>query len=69
MLDGDIVDTVKTHNIPFLAINESHAARTKQLGDHHRDPFDRLLIAQAQIENLAILVSDAVFSRYDVAVI
>ncbi len=68
-LAGNIVDTVRAHNIPFLAVNELHAARTEQLGDHHRDPFDRLLIAQAQIENLTILTSDAIFARYDVVVI
>ncbi len=69
VLDGDIVDTVRAHNIPFLAVNELHAARTEQLGDHHRDPFDRMLIAQAQMENLTILTSDKIFSQYDVTVI
>ncbi|ATU95746.1 type II toxin-antitoxin system VapC family toxin [Phyllobacterium zundukense] len=69
VLDGDIVDTVRAHNIPFLAVNELHAARTEQLGDHHRAPFDRMLIAQAQMENLTILTSDKIFSQYDVTVI
>ncbi|MEK1887020.1 MAG: type II toxin-antitoxin system VapC family toxin [Phyllobacterium sp.] len=69
VLDGDIVETVKAHNIPFLAVNEHHAARTQLLSDHHRDPFDRLLIAQAQIENLTIVTSDIAFGQYDVAVI
>ncbi len=68
-LDGDIVDTVTMHNIPFLPVNEQHAARTERLGDHHRDPFDRLLIAQAQVENLAILTSDPAFAQYDVEVV
>ncbi|PSH64811.1 PIN domain nuclease [Phyllobacterium brassicacearum] len=68
-LDGDIVDTVKMHNIPFLPVNEQHAARTERLGDHHCDPFDRLLIAQAQVENLAILTSDPAFAQYDVKVV
>ena len=68
ILNGDIVDAVKSRNIPFLAINERYAARTEHLGDHHRDPFDRLLIAQAQVENLTILTSDDVFRRYDVMV-
>jgi PIN domain nuclease of toxin-antitoxin system len=69
VLDGNIGDTVRTHNIPFLAVNAQHAARTEQLGDHHRDPFDRMLIAQAQIENLTILTSDKIFNQYDVTVI
>ncbi|PSH56872.1 type II toxin-antitoxin system VapC family toxin [Phyllobacterium endophyticum] len=69
VLNGDIVDAVKSRNIPFLAINERHAARTEHLGDHHRDPFDRLLIAQAQVESLTILTSDTIFRRYDVMVV
>jgi PIN domain nuclease of toxin-antitoxin system len=69
ILNGDIVDVVKSRDIPFLAINERHAARTEHLGDHHRDPFDRLLIAQAQVESLTILTSDTIFRRYDVMVV
>ena len=69
VLDGNIAETVRGHNIPFLAVNALHAARTEQLGDHHRDPFDRMLIAQAQMENLTILTSDKIFSQYDVTVI
>jgi PIN domain nuclease of toxin-antitoxin system len=36
---------------------------------HHRDPFDRLLIAQARSEGLTIVTADARLARYDVAVI
>jgi len=52
-----------------LAIEEGHALRVALLPMHHRDPFDRLLIAQAQLEHLPILTADPVFSRYDVTVI
>ena len=38
----------------------------ERLPFHHRDPFDRLLVAQAQIERLAIVTSDPVFRRYGV---
>ncbi|MBZ9656037.1 type II toxin-antitoxin system VapC family toxin [Phyllobacterium lublinensis] len=68
-LDGDIVETVRMHNIPFLPVNEKHAARTERVGDRHRDPFDRVLIAQAQVENLTILTSDTSFALYDVKVV
>jgi PIN domain nuclease of toxin-antitoxin system len=50
-----------------LAITIEHAQRVADLPRHHGDPFDRLLIAQAQIENLSILSIDPLFSRYDVA--
>jgi len=36
---------------------------------HHRDPFDRLLIAQAQVEGLAIMTSDPTFQTYEVALV
>ncbi len=37
-----------------------------RISTHHRDPFDRILIAQAQVEDLPILTSDRVFRAYDV---
>ncbi len=52
-----------------LAITHEHALRVADLPIHHRDPFDRLLIAQAQLEGLAIMTSDVHFSAYDVEVL
>jgi PIN domain nuclease of toxin-antitoxin system len=52
-----------------LAITHEHALRVASLPAHHRDPFDRLLIAQAQLEGLVIMTSDAQFSAYAVGVI
>jgi PIN domain nuclease of toxin-antitoxin system len=52
-----------------LAIEHDHALRVALLPPHHRDPFDRVLVAQAQIENLPILTSDPIFEEYDVTVI
>ena len=49
-----------------LMIASSHATRAGLLPLHHRDPFDRMLIAQAQAENLAIVSNDDVFDRYGV---
>ncbi len=47
----------------------AHALRVATLPPHHRDPFDRLLIAQAPVERLPILTADAAFDRYDVELI
>lgn len=49
-----------------LPIEHGHALRVSALPPHHRDPFDRLLVAQAQIENLTILTSDPQIRAYDV---
>ncbi|MEA1835113.1 type II toxin-antitoxin system VapC family toxin [Methylobacterium durans] len=47
-----------------LAISGLHAAAVAQLPAIHKDPFDRLLVAQATVENLTLLTSDAVVARY-----
>lgn len=52
-----------------LPITVSHAAAVEGLPLHHRDPFDRLLIAQARAEQLTIVTTDAWFEAYDVRVI
>ncbi|MDI6894226.1 MAG: type II toxin-antitoxin system VapC family toxin [Bacillota bacterium] len=52
-----------------LPILISHALHVHTLPDHHRDPFDRLLVAQAQLEQLPILTSDQQIAHYPVEVI
>jgi PIN domain nuclease of toxin-antitoxin system len=52
-----------------LSISWEHAVRVSTLPPHHRDPFDRLLIAQAQIERVPILSDDPAMSKYDVEII
>jgi len=52
-----------------LPINLEHAAGVEQLPWHHRDPFDRLLVAQAGIEGAAIMSRDDALAAYDVPVI
>ena len=52
-----------------VAISERHALHIAELPPHHRDPFDRLIIAQAQIERLRIVTADPQFEAYDVDLI
>jgi PIN domain nuclease of toxin-antitoxin system len=52
-----------------LLIRFSHAERTARLPHHHRDPFDRLLIAQAQEEDLVLVTHDRAFKDYQVEVL
>ncbi len=51
----------------ILPITIAYADRQLRLPPHHGDPFDRLLIAQALVENIPLLSIDAIFDRYDVA--
>lgn len=52
-----------------LAIQQSHALRAGSLPLHHTDPFDRLLIAQGQVEAITILTADRQFECYEVDLI
>lgn len=53
-------------NILSLPISEEHALAVADLPMEHADPFDRIIVAQAQLESLTIVTSDAALSRYDV---
>lgn len=55
--------------IEILPVQLSHLWALENLPHHHRDPFDRLIIAQAQVEQIPIVTADAQFARYDVSVI
>lgn len=52
-----------------LAIEHAHALHVQSLPPHHRDPFDRLLVAQAQVETLPILTADRALARYSVTIV
>lgn len=52
-----------------LRVEHSHALTVSALPRHHRDPFDRLLIAQAVLEKVPIVTSDSAFDPYDVTVL
>jgi PIN domain nuclease of toxin-antitoxin system len=51
-----------------LGIEHAHSLRVAELPVHHRDPFDRLLVAQAQIEKLVLVTVDRQLEKYDVEV-
>lgn len=52
-----------------LPLEMSHALHVNALPNHHRDPFDRMLVAQAQVEGCAILTSDLQIAKYNVETI
>ena len=59
-------EQLAANGFQVLAIDLSHTARVAQLPFHHRDPFDRLLVAQAIEERLTLVSADPVFSRYGI---
>ncbi len=65
-LDSIISHHLRDNVIALLDITVDHTVRLMALPFHHRDPFDRLLIAQAMTENLPILSVDSAFDSYAV---
>lgn len=72
-LDLPLADTIKTqqqaNHIQILPVTLAHVLALENLPMPHKDPFDRLLIAQAMVENSIVLSNDAIFERYPVKVI
>jgi PIN domain nuclease of toxin-antitoxin system len=71
-LDADVdllVSEIEASGFTELPVKAVHAAMVRNLPDIHRDPFDRLLIAQALIEPLRLLTSDGHLSKYSDLVI
>ena len=60
-----VPDRMQSSGVLGLPIEHSHALRVASLPLHHRDPFDRLLIAQAQVEGLTLLSADRQLGPYD----
>jgi PIN domain nuclease of toxin-antitoxin system len=64
-----ISEQLAVNGFTLLNIEVRHVAKVEKLPFHHRDPFDRLLIAQAMTEKLTMVSADRVFSDYGVKVI
>jgi PIN domain nuclease of toxin-antitoxin system len=64
-----VAQQVTINKLRVLPIHLSHALKTYSLPDHHRDPFDRLLVAQSTIEALPLLSADQRLAEYRVRLI
>lgn len=64
----DLPELVIGEGFSWLPITPSHAWKVRELPAHHRDPFDRVLIAQAITEQLPIVTADTRFNNYGVEV-
>lgn len=61
-----VVENVAANGFRLLEIGVAHVGRVEALAQHHGDPFDRLLIAQALEEKLPVVTADPVFGKYGV---
>ena len=62
----EFLDEVRERDIELLQIEEAHLKRLVFLPFHHKDPFDRVMIATALAENLTIITADENIHKYDV---
>jgi PIN domain nuclease of toxin-antitoxin system len=69
IIDADnatlVPSRMQSSGVSALAASHAHAAGVAEPPDHHRDPFDRILVAQALAEGVPILSSDPQLDRYD----
>lgn len=64
-----LVRQLAENRIELLPITLDHVLRIENLPVHHRDPFDRILIAQSLVQKLPLVTADPLFDRYSVEVI
>jgi len=65
----EIEPSLSAQRFRSLSITLQHVQAVESLPRHHRDPFDRMLIAQAQLESLTLVSADRAMRRYPVAVL
>ena len=64
-----VPERMRVSRVRELPITHAHALAVGVLPPHHRDPFDRVLVAQAQIEGLTLVTADSTLTHYDVRLI
>ena len=67
--DKIIKDELMVNSVKLLPISTEHCFQITQLPFHHRDPFDRIIISQAIIEQMHIMTIDSYFSQYEVNIV
>jgi len=68
-LQGFVAEQLRINGIEVLPLQMAHALHVFTFPDDHRDPFDRMLVAQGQLEELPILTGDPQIAQYAVTVI
>ena len=66
-LTEELLPMIRRAGLPLLAISFEHAAAAAALPGPHRDPWDRLLMAQARLERLTVVSIDPVFADYSIS--
>jgi len=62
----NLLEEIKKNDFDLLNISFEHTLKITDLEFHHRDPFDRILIAQSLVEDFKIITSDKIFDKYNI---
>ena len=65
----NLKEMIADSGFELMPIDYEHAWQVKDLPSHHRDPFDRLLVAQATVENLTLVTRDSWLNAYNVPIL
>lgn len=68
-LDSYVTTRCEASGVGLLSISAAAAFELARLPDHHSDPFDRMLVAQARVEGLRLVTNDRAIRRYDVEIL
>lgn len=66
---ANLLEQLEQAGVELLPITARHADRVGSLPSHHRDPFDRLLVAQAELDSLALVTADPALACYGIEVV
>ena len=69
VMPSNFLSAIRESGLQILTITEEHALRAASLPMHHRDPFDRMLIAQAFIEELTLVTRDSKIPAYGIPIL
>lgn len=65
----NLIEAIEASYFEMLPMNAVHATRAGRLPPHHNDPFDRMLIGQAMVEDLSLVSRDGAFKDYGIVTI
>lgn len=68
-MPDDLNDVVRLQGLSWLPMTQAHGVMAARLPQHHRDPWDRILVAQAMLEGMTLVTIDRKLSRYDVPIL
>jgi PIN domain nuclease of toxin-antitoxin system len=63
---GDIIAQLDVQSIKILGIERGHVLQVEKLPFHHRDPFARMIVAQAKVEFLTVITQDSILQSYEI---